>query len=564
MSVILGQGSTWPELPDRNARTSLDLNEFANDMWPPHASMSDARVAGVFSTHYPVEANGREIESVLSKNYTDDLYYRVHIFPTTINFGNVVSEQSRDVELWNATFEMQYLSQLSLGGAVGVELSETEIPMVLTPLQELVFQATASLNGPPTIDETLTAVIGDRTITVPVTGRRIIVFPFPPNWKNGVEDTFAFNSWVQRGSNGTVQTGSTWGNNPRRELDYTILLKGNDTARCENLLMGWQSRYYGVIQWPDESKLTAQCNIGAQTIYLDTTNRAFGVGSFVIIYKDSTHFEAAEIEEMTDDSITITTEFGTTWPVGSRVYPVFAGLINSSLQGVRHTDDVLEMPVSFESEPSVTVGNTDYVAPAATYQGYELYLGRLNWASALEFQFDSDRVTLDFGVGRTRSGSGSGYTPQTKKHNWFFKRRSDAREFREWLGRREGVAVPVYMPTGNTDLVLIADPLMGQLSIDVADNEYGDLLGAHPARRDIILIMRDGSYHARRIVSTSAISGGTRLALDAEWTANIDRTAVKRVSFLGLFRQVANKSTISWRTAEVGTAEMMLITDRND
>lgn len=567
MSVILGQLSAPTESGVVNPRVTRDVNEFTDDLWFPYASMQDMRVPGVFSTHYPVEANGRVIGGSRSLNYTDDLYYRVHIIPTTINFGNVVSTQARDVELWNATFEMQPLTTLSLGGALGLTTlfdPELVLPKVLPPLWSLNFQVVASPLGPPTIDETLTVEIGGVTLQVPVLGRRIIVFPFPPNWRGGVEDSYVYKSWVLRGSDGSVQTGSQWGNKPRRETAYSILLTRDHSARFENMMMGWQSRFFGVPLWAEETKVVTQVNIGATRVYCNTTNRSFGVGSFVLLWRDADLYEAAEILAKTDTYIDITTEFGNTWPVGSRVYPMFSGLIAASFSGTRHTDAVIEVPVVFESDPATTVGNTPAVAAPASYRGYELYLGRLNWITGLEFQFDSDRVPFDLNTGSMRPYSGSGYTPQTKKHTWWFPSLASAREFREWLGRREGIARPCYIPTGNTDLVLIADPLSGGLTIDVLDTEYATLLGAHPIRKDIFMLLRNGTYYTRRIASATPILGGVRLMLDTPWPTNIAKSTVKRISFLGLFRQVSNKATISWAAAGKGVAELMLVNDRDD
>ena len=222
------------------------------------------------------------------------------------------------------------------------------------------------------------------------------------------------------------------------------------------------------------------------------------------------------------------------------------------------------MPCSFECEPSTTYGNTPIGGATPIYRDEELYLGKLNWISGLTFEFSTDREKIDMNTGRFYSFSESQFSPQQKDHNWFITSRADATLFRAWLGRREGVARPVYMPTGNTDLTLLSDPLIAASSIEVVDTDYATLAGAHPARRDIILIMRNGTYHARRITGAEAIPGGTRVHLDQPWAATIPMASVKRISFLNLFRQVGNKSTIRWVTDDKGTANVLLVTDRTD
>jgi hypothetical protein len=346
-------------------------------------------------------------------------------------------------------------------------------------------------------------------------------------------------------------------------MSYNVLLQRDDAARVENLLFAWQNRLYGVVCWPEKSALSADLPAGATFVPCDTADRSFAAGGFLTIYRNTTEHESAEIESVDSDGVHVTSEIKAEWPAGTRVYPVFAGLINSSTAGVRHTDGVTEMSVAFESEPSSTYGNTPEGVAALTYRGYELYLGPLNWSAAIPFQFESDRVKLDYNTAKFYSFSDSGFTPLRKDHNWLFTNRADAAAFRSWLGRREGVARPVYVPTGTSDFTLISDPLSGSSYIDVIESNY-DLVDAHPARRDILIVMRDGTHYARRITGSQGISGGTRIELDALWGETIDRTTVKRISFLGLFRLVSNKATMRWVAEDKGTATLSLVTDRTD
>jgi hypothetical protein len=563
-----------------SVRLSSELSELTVDYWqtprfsdhPTHTfAMRPFTNAFVWTPPYnlPVDA-GLEAKAGSTKvTYKHDLYFRVHVKPALIDFGNLINTEVRDVVVWNATFAFQFLSQTTSPTQPGVTFALPDglaLPYILKPLEEVITKVEANISGPPSIDSEFTFTISGFVYRVRSIGRRILLWPFPPNWRTQVDDSYVFKSWALRSSNGKVQSGSQWGNAPRRELEYNVLLKRDDSARAENLLMGWQSRFYGVVCWPDRSNLTADVPAGTRVIIpCDTTNRSFAAGGFVVIFDRSTRYESAEIESVTPTSITVTSDLKNTWESGLRVFPVFAGLINATVSGVRHTDGVIELPVSFECEPSTTYGNTPVGPAVPTYRGEELYLGRLNWVSPLAFEYNSDREKIDLNTGRFYSDSESDWTPQNKEHTWFLKSREDAQAFRQFLGRREGIARPVYMPTGNTDLTLIADPLIGSVVIDVIDVEY-TVLAAHPARRDIIMLMKNGTYFTRRVLEAGPIPGGegTRIVLDQAWAATIDRNTVKRISFLGLYRLVSNKATIRWHTDDKGTVNLRLITDRND
>jgi hypothetical protein len=224
------------------------------------------------------------------------------------------------------------------------------------------------------------------------------------------------------------------------------------------------------------------------------------------------------------------------------------------------TDTVLRAPVSFEAEPSTAEPNIPVLAADEMYRGYELYVGWLNWKAPLEFSFEVSRQALYFGGGKMGVHSASQYSVRARKHNWTITSREAGHQFRGWLGRRQGRAVPVYMPTGNADFTLIESINPGEGFIDVGDNLYGELAGAHPALRDILIRCRDGRKFARRITGATSLGNSqVRLALDAVIPEAIDKDGVKHVSYLGLYRQAADDTTIRWMTDHIGVAECTLV-----
>lgn len=559
-----------------NVRMSGDLSGLTVDYWqtprysehPTHTSAMRVFLDPFdLTVQLPVSQHSVVKQGSYAISYKQDFYYRVHVRPQSIDFGNLLNDEVETVTIWNAFFEPVLMGSPSLPTQPGLDVAlpaGLTTPYVLKPTEEVLFTVTASVSGPPSIDATFTVEIDGVEYEVEMTGRRILLWPFPPNWASGLDDTYAFKSWALRAADGHVQSGSQWGNAPRREISYNVLLRRDDAARAENMMFGWQSRMFGVVCWPEKSRLTADAAIGDVVIACDTDKLSFAAGGFLAIYQNSTVFENAEIESVAPGAVTLTSALKSNWPSGTKVYPVFAGLINASLSGVRHTDGVIELPVSFECDPKTTYGNTPVGAGWPEYQGEELYLGPLNWASALAFEYESDREKLDFNTGTFASFSGSDFSPQQKTHTWVIEGRDQAAEFLAYLGRREGIARPVYMPTGNSDLALIADVVAASSFIDVIDTEYASLLAEHPARRDILVVLRNGTSYARRITGATAVDGGTRISLATPWASAIERSQVKRISFLGLYRLTSNKSTIHWITDKVGTVTLQLVVDRTD
>jgi hypothetical protein len=387
-------------------------------------------------------------------------------------------------------------------------------------------------------------------------------FPFPPNWKTNMRETFSFDSWVDQAGDRSEQTGSNDGNNPRRSLDYEMLLERNEAQLFESLMMGWQSRLFGVPHWAEGTRLTAAAGASADTLLGDFTGMSLEIGGSVVVYADWQNYTVREIESFDAGSVVLTGTLGRAWPLGARVFPVLYGAINAAMSGKRESDRVVRASASFDFEPSVTPGNTDDDGAGATlYDGNELSLLRTNWKDGVSTSYQSDRMMADLGGGKFEMHSTSHFSPQAKNHEWHIRNRAEAIAMRAWLGRRQGQAVPCWMPSGFDDLTPAGAP-GATAYLDVATTGYGELLAAHPGRRDIIILLRDGSYAIRRVTSVSVVSPTVDRLHFAGALPGYTLAQIKRISFLHLYRQVDREATITWMTAGVGVVDLDLISKR--
>lgn len=500
------------------------------------------------------------------ESFKDDFYNRVHVYPSAVAFGSLVGAAEKQFTVWNAYLTNSELTDVVGPDNVGVTVTPPAgvvFPYSMSPLREVKFTATAEIAGPPSFDDVILVTADGIETRVSVSGKRLVVFPFPPNWSNPVDETIEFNSWVLTAANGYEQTGSIWGNQPRRQFDYTITLRESHMQRFENMLFGWQHRSFGLPVWTDKTRLSSAVSEGALVVPCDTSLRSFEPDGLAVIFASPDSFEAFQVGEVAAGSLTAKLPLAKAWPEGTRVYPVIPAQMSDNVAGSYQSDNAVVVPVRFECEPDQTPGNTgDGAAAAITYQGEELYLVRANWSSALSFSYASERDRVDYRTGKFATYSVQEFGKHTRKHTWNLGSREESHAFREWLGRREGVAVPVYMPSGNTDFRLVDNITTGSNAIDVGGNDY-DLFGAaHPARRDIIILLRDGTYFVRRITGYSTVDGILRLALDESINQNVSIAEVKRVSLLGFYRLAQNSTTIRWLNDEVGTVEANLVTKR--
>lgn len=562
MAGIIGQFAVDPFLyGETNANLSTELNELV-ELVPEfefyevpsnldNAGYDDYRLAG--SNRWPIYAQRKMF------SFFDDFYNRIYITPANLSLGNLLSNQTRDVYVWNAFFETKELTAAELAAQSGLTLVPpvgVTLPYDLQPLQEIRYQLLIQVQGPPTIDSSLTFTIDGVDYVVPITGRRVILWPFAPQWGSPFDETITMRGWVIPAIDGSEQTGSSWGNQPRRQFEYNIVLKDAvEAQRAENLLFGWQSRFFGAIHWAEESLLDTAASSGSHELLLDTYGMTLSESGLVAIYLDNRVNEIREVESFDANSITLVSPLDLDWPVGTRVYPCFVGLMDASVSGARETTRVGRMAVSFECEPSVTEGNTATGAPPLTYRGEELYLGRINWKGALPITWDSDRDKLDFNTGKFTTESLAGFSAFTRKHNWTLYDRTEILAFRAFCGRRQGVAVPVYMPSGMEDFELVENINADASAITVRNNEYALLVDGHPARRDIIIQLHDGTYFCRRILGSSQIAGTTSLSIDSDLGVDVDVADVLRISYLHLYRLDSNEVTLRHVTNSKATVD---------
>jgi hypothetical protein len=393
-------------------------------------------------------------------------------------------------------------------------------------------------------------------------------FPVPPNWKENLREDFEFYSTVIEAGDGSEETNSVSGNHPRRALEYGTLLTRLDAQRLDALLMAWSGRFFEIAHWAEAGKLISAVPIGAEYLVIDNLYGSFVAGGRAVIYASPDNYELVDLVAAAPGEAGFDIELadGTekAWPAGAKVFPVFPALIAASTQKARPTDSVVRSVVRFMCEPSSTPDNTGPGVATYTYLGEELYLHSTNWKDGVRVDSSAKRTVIDKRTGKIDVTSVSHFHPDTMEHTWLLHGHAEVAEFRNWLGRREGRARPVYMPTGMDDLKLVADPTSGNAYIDVETSMYGELLAAHPARRDFIMLLRNGSYVARRITSVEAITSVIdRIHFAADPLAStVARSAVKRVSFLGLYRQQEDNTELVWHTDGTATATLDLVLKR--
>ena len=489
----------------------------------------------------------------------EDWYYRIHVIPAALALGNVAGDLAREITVWNA-----YLSPVTLEGATltadqGLELTDgPDAPYEIGPLEELRYILRVSGSGSSTIDATATWTIDGQAYEVPITGRRSVLFGFRPNWSTRVQETYEWRNTLTTTYSGFEQVMSTR-TEPRRILEYAFRLHGAEMRLFDSAAFGWTGRVFGLPWWPERTSITQDTPAGANIVYMDTTARSFVAGGTAVIYESADDFDVLDLAEVFADRLVARNQTTRAWPRGSRAYPVLSAIPGAEIATNRAVPTHVDGSVRFTMVPTDAVLNLPLEPAPFAYRGYEMYTGETNWRAPMGLSIAARRKEIDGRTGPLSIRRKTDFPLVVRGFSWMVKSQVQARELLALLARRQGRRYPMWMPSGVEDFKLAADILGGQNSILVERTAHGAMIGNNEARRDIVFLLRNGTALARRIIDVSDDGPNSRVTLAEAIPQDLTRGAVKRLSYLGLYRLGADAVTLSWATGLVAEVDVNFV-----
>lgn len=517
--------------------------------------------SGTLTRNEPVESGGgRVLGGFKVRGYADDWYYRVHVNPKEIDLGNAMSAQTREVEVWNAWPEVKQLSTINGVGTDGLSLQAPAAPPTnFGPLELRTYVLGMSVTGPAVIDASFTFVFPDEAPKLVVIGKRVVVFPFPPNWQSPVTESLEWKTQVLRAFDGTEQRRSLR-THARRSFSYSVLVTREKTAKFENLLWGWQHRMYGMPVWTDKSRLTGDVAADTSVLNLSTGDLSFAVGGLAILYQDDTHFEVVAIESMTSASITTQRPVAQSWSAGTLVMPCVVAHLPNSVATLRHSSNTLTAVVDFSCDPTLTDDFTPTVAAPVTYNGVEVVTRQPNWRNPIDNTWENAYALLDKDSGAIQQLQKETFPRIKRSYSWLLRNRPAITDFREWLGRMLGQAKTAYVPTWHDDFVLATTIGADVYGFEVQGNGFEDLVGLTTTRDRIMIRLKDGTSFYRRLTAVGTSGANIQLAIDSPLGRQVVPADVASIHVLARCRLASDRVDLVWYSTGVVVANTPMIT----
>ncbi|WLQ13327.1 hypothetical protein O5O45_26750 [Hahella aquimaris] len=416
-------------------------------------------------------------------------------------------------------------------------------------------------NGPPQMDALFKFLFAQDSPTLRVIGRRIVGWTLPPDWSEPVIERLEWLTDVMRSQTGVEQRVRLRAQ-PRRSLEYRILT-GTDRSRVlmENLLISWQARVYGLPWWTDAVASAMAIPAGTRTLPVDATHRDFAVGGLLGVMYDL-RAEFAEIESVEPHQLTLKRPLERTWPVGSRIAPVCPARVRNDQSLTYVTDVIVAAKTQFRLEEE---GSLTALPEGDDYQGYPVLLTPPDWREDLDGGVGRDWRELDYLTGRRVIDDLSGMDRRRRVHRWLLVGRAAIADFRRWLAARAGRLKPFWLPSFQSDLVVVAPVGAQDTSLTVENRGYATGPAAAVGRRDLLIHAVSGARFYRRILGASEMDAASeQISMESPLGSAMATTDFLRISFLTLVRLDADAVEITHHTDALAEVTLSLVTLRDD
>lgn len=316
--------------------------------------------SGTADNNLPVSMAPASHAGTLAPSFGTRFFERIHYIPNRLELGDIGTDLEIPLEVWNSyrTIE-QLLTSITLSVTSGSALVDTYgTPLTYTALQSRIYIITVESEGAlDVLNGLVTEWDGIDSPDLPVTGNRLFIFAFEPNWTDGIEDSTVYLTDIFVAESGLEQRVRAR-LRPRRKVAFRVTaLSALEQQALESTLAGWLGNPYGVPLWQNAVYLAAPVSAGASILVVShTTNREFADGSLVLLFRDFLNWEVVKLATSgaapTDTSLLLSETTLNAWGMGvTKVIPVRKGFLPGQASLPRPNIELGDMDLEFLLEP---------------------------------------------------------------------------------------------------------------------------------------------------------------------------------------------------------------------
>lgn len=377
------------------------------------------------------------------------------------------------------------------------------------------------------------------------------LFPYSPNWENGIQERLAWRTDVIESHNATEERTALRAK-PRRTLSYELLREGHDTQQLDSLLWRYQATQFILPIWTDPQRLAATLPQASTNIPADTDGYDFEAGQWAVLIQHGQLFEVVQIEQVNADSLDLSGQTLLEWPPGTLLYPGRPARLPADVNAQRLTAGITSGRLEFEIDPSAGTAE-DW---PDTYLTLPVFTRPPNWANGTRAGYLRKIQRIDYEIGDVYVDDLAEMPITVRTHDHQLRSREEITAWRKWLHARAGQANAFWQPQWQLDLTQTAAIGSTETALKVRSLDYNARYAADPGRRDIALLHKTGTWYYRRIDSVTTIGDDDVMTLDSALGIDADPGDFLLITWLIPARLESDEITINWLNDSVATSSI--------
>lgn len=529
--------------------TSPSANFAGNYTAQPQQYVTPSPIYGAMTVTQPIANEPQaNVSGSIAPNFFDEFYHRIHIKPSFFDLGNLISNQTRQFEVWNAHFSSRTLNAVTPTGTYsGLSLSGAPIPpLVYGALQSYVYTLTAQTAGDPVIDADFVFSFGAESVALEVFGRRIVLWLARPDWSDGITERMEWATDVLTARDGTEQR-VRLRKHARRSLEMGYLRDGRSAAIADTLLTGWSGRRYLVPVWMERDRITSVVAMGATTITVtDAALKDYRVGGYLTLWRDEAQAEAIEIAAISGNTLTLKTPVSANYPAGSSVMPGIVARIDGEHRASRQAVGLLAGRIRFVDEQS-----TDRAAAeiGPTWNGYAVLDERPDRAVDVEESWARSLEILDSITGILTVDDPTGKPIIRRTYSWLINGRTAIDRWKKWAAARAGRMNALWLPTFGDDIEVADNIAQTDTGIKVRNTLAARYAVGQPGRTALRIETTAGAVYHRQVTGITELDADTEtINIDASLGVPLPVSSIRRAMWLALARLESDAVEIHYET----------------
>lgn len=493
-----------------------------------------------------VGPSGRRTVNGVMASVNDWFLDRFWISPSPIEFGNIIGSKAVLVSIFSTNDQTRVLQSIdlsALGG--GVSVTDNAPPLTFPFLASKTIELTATSDGPNSFAADVVFTFdGPQTVEILATGRRLVLFYYPPEAPIG--EQLSWMTDVIKRRDGSEQRRSLR-TAPRSTFELRI--RGRDvpeTHELRNLLIAFRAFIFGLPLWHEARTVSSGLTAGGLTIQVPTADGDFRVGNSIMVWEPilRTSFDAT-IASFDASSITLEEATEVDVTADALVVPVVTAYLSREPSYQDAADGALDTIVVFETVDNADQAFADQAALEADFPVHPVDGLPVLWDpnlidSQITRRFSTAFSRIDAGLGRPVQFAQDPVSSIDSPKETDLSGQAEVWKWRQLLHWLRGSWRSFYLPTFRADLVPTANFNLDAAGFNVENCGLATFFGAEQPHVSLMLELPDGSQYIGVVDSISEVDADTEAvtlsrAFDPLSSTTVDASTAK-ISWAELVR----------------------------